>query len=158
MSNWWPKPILVPSTMRRISPTRSNCDCNQPLAIGLYQRRTSIAEFARNRLKPPHRTFVLCIADHFSSNLTQVHSLTMINSYQQPYKILNLGNSLFWTQFTNSLNPSTIGLVDRHSNLRAKCFSQDNFTRFSMSINSSFVNCQVTNFFYTLRVGEKRFD
>jgi hypothetical protein len=30
--------------------------------------------------------------------------------------------SLFWTQFTNSLNPSTIGLVDRHWNLRVKSF------------------------------------
>jgi hypothetical protein len=46
----------------------------------------------------------------------------MKNAYYQPRKILNLRFSLFWTQFTNSLNPSTIGFVDRHWNLQVKSF------------------------------------
>ena len=40
----------------------------------------------------------------------------------QPHEVLNLGLSLFRTQFTNSLNPSTIGLVDRHERLLEKWF------------------------------------
>jgi hypothetical protein len=63
----------------------------------------------------------------------------MIYPCDHPHKILNLGDPLFWTQFTDSLNPSTIGLVDRDSNLGAKCFSQNNFARFPLPINSSFV-------------------
>jgi hypothetical protein len=46
----------------------------------------------------------------------------MINAYHQPNKILNLGDALLRPQYTDSLNPSTIGLVDRHGNLPAKSF------------------------------------
>jgi hypothetical protein len=40
----------------------------------------------------------------------------------QPDKIPDLRNSLFWSQFTNSANPSTIGLVDRHGFLLVEVF------------------------------------
>jgi len=39
---------------------------------------------------------------------------------QQLDKVLHLRFPLFRSQFTNSLNPSTIGLVDRHVKLQAK--------------------------------------
>ena len=60
------------------------------------------------------RTFVLGWACYFSSNLAQMHGVTMKDTNQQPDKVLNLSDPLLWSQFTNSLNPSTIGLVDRH--------------------------------------------
>jgi hypothetical protein len=41
---------------------------------------------------------------------------------QQPHKVLHLRFPLLWSQFTNSANPSTIALVDRHQNLRVKSF------------------------------------
>jgi hypothetical protein len=46
-----------------------------------------------------------------------------------------LRNSLFWSQFTNPLNPSTIGLVDRHLNLQAKWFVVKQLYPFSLPIN-----------------------
>jgi hypothetical protein len=68
------------------------------------------------------RTFILGCTDYFSSNLAQMHGVTMKDTNQQPHKVLNLGYALLRSQFTNSLNPSTIGLVDRHSILLAKVF------------------------------------
>jgi hypothetical protein len=38
----------------------------------------------------------------------------MKDTNHQPDKILHLCDTLFWAQFTDLLNPSTIGLVDRH--------------------------------------------
>ncbi|WP_345309201.1 hypothetical protein, partial [Candidatus Villigracilis saccharophilus] len=61
----------------------------------------------------------------------------MKNTYQQPYEVLNLCLSLLRTQFTNSLNPSTIGLVDRHWNLRVKSFVVKQLYPISVPINIS---------------------
>src|SRR5271157_2824434 len=68
------------------------------------------------------RTFVLGVHLHFSGNLTEMHRVTMKDTNHQPHKVLYLRDALLRTQFTDSLNPSTIGLVDRHSNLPAKSF------------------------------------
>ena len=109
MSNWWPETNFgaidhetdfADPFKLRLQPALGNRFIPTPHIDRRVRQKSAQAS---------HRTFVLCIADHVSSNLTQVHRVTMINSYQQPYKILNLGDSLFWTQFTNSLNPSTIG-------------------------------------------------
>ena len=65
--------------------------------------------------------------------------MTMKNTNQQPNKVLNLGDSLFRSQFTNSLNLSTIGLVDRHLNLLVKSFVSKQLYPISLPINFSFV-------------------
>ncbi|WP_345110631.1 hypothetical protein, partial [Candidatus Villigracilis vicinus] len=75
-----------------------------------------------------------------SCDFTQAHGTTMKYAYQQPHEVLNLCLPLFPTQFTNSANPSTIGLVDRHEKLLWQGgLSQSNFTRFFVPINVLFV-------------------
>jgi hypothetical protein len=48
--------------------------------------------------------------------------MAMKDANHQPDKVLNLCDPLLGSQFTNSLNPSTISLVDRHRDLLAKWF------------------------------------
>jgi hypothetical protein len=48
--------------------------------------------------------------------------MTMINTDHLPDKVLYVGDPLLRSQFTNSTNPSTIHLVDRHDRLLAKSF------------------------------------
>lgn len=69
----------------------------------------------------------------------------MINAYHQPHKVLHLRDPLLRLQFTNSPNPSTISLVDRHWVLLASGLWQNNFTRFPLPINIPLVNCQVAS-------------
>jgi hypothetical protein len=63
----------------------------------------------------------------------------MINTYYQPDKVLHLRDPLFRSQFTNSLNPSTIGLVDRHRVLLAKWFVAKQLYLISLADQYSFV-------------------
>ncbi len=60
-------------------------------------------------------------------------------TYYQPHKILNLRFSVSWTQFTNSLNPSTIGFVDRHWSLRVKSFVVKQLSPISFADQYSFL-------------------
>jgi hypothetical protein len=46
----------------------------------------------------------------------------MKDTNHKPDKVFHLRDALLRAQFTNSLNPSTIGLVDRHGILLAKSF------------------------------------
>jgi hypothetical protein len=60
-------------------------------------------------------------------------------TYQQPHKVLHLRFPLFRAQFPNSANPSTIGLVDRHQNLRVKSFVTKQLYPISFADHYSFV-------------------
>jgi len=60
-------------------------------------------------------------------------------TYYQPHKVLNLCLPLFRTQFTISLNPSTIGLIDRHLNRRVKSFVVKQLYPISFAEQYSFV-------------------
>jgi len=46
----------------------------------------------------------------------------LIESDDQPDKVTNLGDPLVWSQFTNSLYPGMIEVVDRHSAAPDFCF------------------------------------
>src|SRR6266542_2270613 len=63
---------------------------------------------------------VLRWSKHLACYSTQLYGSTMKHADHQPHKISHLRNPLVRTQFTNSTNPSTIGLVDRHRVLLAK--------------------------------------
>ena len=59
------------------------------------------------------RTHILGFTDDLACNLAQANGVTMKNSHNQPHKVLNPCLPLLRAQITNSLNPSTIDLVDR---------------------------------------------
>jgi hypothetical protein len=63
----------------------------------------------------------------------------MIHTNQQPDKIPNVRDPLVGSQFTNSLNPSTIGLVDRHRDLPEKWFVAKQLYLISPADQYSFV-------------------
>jgi hypothetical protein len=63
----------------------------------------------------------------------------MKDTNDQPDKVLNLCDPLLRPQFTNSLNPSTIGLVDRHRHLLAKWFVAKQLYLISLADQYSFV-------------------
>jgi hypothetical protein len=65
---------------------------------------------------------ILGCTQHFACDPTQTDGTTMKDTNHQPDKVLHLCDPLLRAQFTNSLNPSTIGLVDRHGILLAKSF------------------------------------
>jgi len=63
----------------------------------------------------------------------------MINANQQSNKVPDLGDPLSRSQFTNSLNPSTIGFVNRHRDLLAKWFVAKQLYPISLADQYSFV-------------------
>jgi hypothetical protein len=65
-------------------------------------------------VQPPGDAQQLRRARNLPGDLAQMYRATFVDPYDQPDKVTLLGNSLIWSQFTNSLHPSMIEFVDRH--------------------------------------------
>ena len=79
------------------------------------------------------------LARNFASDPAQCHRTTLIDPDQQPGKVANLGDPMSWSQFSNSLKPSIILAVDRHSSPPGQVFcSKSTLTGVCSPINYSF--------------------
>jgi hypothetical protein len=77
---------------------------------------------------------------YFASNSAHSDRTTLVDPNQQPDKVSNLGDPLVRSQFSNSLKPSMILLVDRHGSPPDEVFcGKSTLTGVCLPINYSFV-------------------